>query len=165
MSMYPWEVSKDTINSFFSGPYLFAALYRIYRGAYYGQGFQFCGTLPKIDNKFKANFDQLPLDVKQLILSKIWDEGKDFNKLVVKKSDLYLQLPLQFLFAQYGRLKLQTQPIISKGCGAWNGSKLKGKYYVFTYGEQNLRSQVLIPDFLSRDPYQPQSIAFGLLCI
>jgi hypothetical protein len=139
-------------------------LYRAYRGAYYGEGFKFCGTFPKFNSELKILFDQLPIEIKQIILSKIWNNGQEFNALIVFKRELILQTKLYFLFAQYGRLKGITQPIISRGCGGWNGYKLDRKTYVFKYGPQKLKSQVLIPDFFSIDPSKPISIAFGLLC-
>lgn len=165
MSTFPWEVNEENLDLFYSGPHLFGALYRVYRGAYFGQGFQFCEIFPKVDKQFRKNFDRLPLDIKRLILSKIWNDGKNYNKLIVKNGELSLSLKLHFLFAQYGRLKTQTQPIISRGFGAWNGSRIEQKTYVFVYGEQNLKSRVLIPDFITRNPYQPDSVSFGLLCI
>jgi hypothetical protein len=164
MSSFPWEVTKENLNNFFEGPHLFAALYRVYRGAYYGQGFQLSGTSLKIDNGFQKCFDQLPIELKRLILSKVWESGQHFNTLRFYKGELLLPLKLQFLFAQYGRLKHTTQPLISKGCGAWNGSLLKKSVYVFSYDTLNLKTKVLIPDFLSKDPYRPNTISFGLLC-
>ena len=82
----------------------------------------------------------------------------------VKKGELLLPIKLQFLFAQYGRLKHTTQPLIYRGCSAWNGAPLKKSVFVFTYDTLNLKSKVLIPDFLSKDPYWPNTISFGLLC-
>jgi hypothetical protein len=164
MSSFPWEVTKENLNNFFEGPHLFAALYRVYRCAYYGQGFQLSGTSLKIENGFQKCFDQLPIELKRLILSKVWESGQHFNTLRVYNGELLLPLKLQFLFAQYGRLKHTTQPLISKGCGAWNGSLLKKSVYIFSYDTLNLKSKVLIPDFLSKDPYRPNTISFGLLC-
>jgi hypothetical protein len=154
MSSFPWEVTKDNLNDFFEGPHLFSALYRIYRGAYYSQGFQLSGSSLKIDNRFQKCFDQLPIELKRLILSKVWESGQHFNTLRVYKGELLLPLKLQFLFVQYGRLKHTTQPLISKGCGAWNGCLLKKSIYVFTYDTPNLKSKTLIPDFLNRDAFQ-----------
>jgi hypothetical protein len=164
MSSFPWEVTKDNLNKFFEGPHLFLALYRVYRGAYYGQGFQLSGSSLRINHEFQESFDQLPIELKRLILSKVWQSGKHFNALRVKKGELLLPIKLQFLFAQYGRLKHTTQPLISRGCGAWNGSLLKKSVYIFAYDALNLKSKVLIPDFLSKDPYRPNTISFGLLC-
>jgi hypothetical protein len=84
MSSFPWEVTKDNLNNFFEGPYLFSALYRVYRGAYFGQGFQLSGSSLKINHKFQKSFDQLPIELKRLILSKVWQTGKQFNALRVK---------------------------------------------------------------------------------
>jgi hypothetical protein len=60
------------------------------------------------------------LDIKGFILNKIWNEGRDLGVVLVSRRKLLLPLPLQFLFSQYDRLKENTQPIISVGCGAWN---------------------------------------------
>jgi hypothetical protein len=54
-------------------------LYRVYRGAYYGQGFQLSRSLLKIDKDFQRSFDKLPIELKRLILSKVWQSG--FNIL------------------------------------------------------------------------------------
>ena len=165
MSQFPWEVNQENLKGFFEGPYLFSALYRVYQGSYFGQGFQLDRKLPKqINKEFYDQFDQLPLDLKAKILSKLWDQGKAYNQLVVFKGDLYLPIELQFLFAQYGRLKKFTQPIISKGCGAWNGNRIERYTYNFEYGIPNLRGKYLIPDFLNQDPYRPNTPCFGLLC-
>lgn len=123
--MFPWEIIPEIVDQYFSWPYLFFALYRIYKGAYYGQGFQLGGTSLHIPIGFQANFDKLPLDVKGIILSKIWDNGKDLQTLKVLKGKLLLHLRLQFLFAQYGQLQIFTQSIASRGCGAWNSYLLK----------------------------------------
>ena len=144
---------------------MFSALYRVYRGAYFGQGFQLDRKLPEqIHKEFYDRFAQLPLDLKAKILSKLWDQGKTYSHLTVYKGELYLPIELQFLFAQYGRLKKFTQPIISTGCGAWNGRLVEKQVYSFEYGPSNLRGKFLIPDFLSREPYHIPSPCFGLLC-
>ena len=70
MSSFPWEVTKDNVNSVFEGPHLFAALYRVYRGAYYGSGFQMSGSPLELGPEFQTNFDQLPIELKRLILFK-----------------------------------------------------------------------------------------------
>jgi hypothetical protein len=106
----------------------------------------------------------LPLEVRRIILSKIWDNGRQYNVLCINRGELFLPLGLHFLFAQYGWLKNITQPLISKGCGAWNGKRLVDRVYLFD-GKTNLRNQLLIPYFLSRDPYKPTTISFGLLCL
>jgi hypothetical protein len=165
MHDFPWEINHENLSQFFGGPHLFAALYRVYRGAYYGQGFQFCGNYPNNLKEILPSFDLLPLEVRRIILSKIWDNGKDYGSFIVNKGELFLSIRLHFLFAQYGRLRSITQPLISKGCGAWNGQRLVNRSYRFDYGTPDLKNQILIPDFLSRDPYKPTTISFGLLSI
>jgi hypothetical protein len=40
---------------------------------------------------------------------------------------------------------------------------ISGSNHLFDYGTPNLRNQFLILDFLSKDPYKPTTISFGLL--
>ena len=116
--------------------------------------FQLERKLPNhIHKEFYDRFAQLPLDLKAKILSKLWDQGKTFNHVIVHREELYLPIELQFLFAQYGRLKKFTQPIVSIGCEAWNGWLVEKRVYSFEYGPPNLRGKFFIPDFLGREPY------------
>ena len=85
--------------------------------------------------------------------------------MIVKKKTLYLKYQLYFIFSQYGRLKLQTQPLISKSIGAWNGYKFNRETYILVYSKLNFQSKVFFPDFLSKDPEVPVGVAFDLLCI
>jgi hypothetical protein len=95
---FPWEVNQETLTYFFGGPHLFAALYRVYRGAYYGQGFQFCGNYPKHFKELLSHLNQLPLEVRRIILSKIWDNGRQYNVLCINRSELFLPLGLHFFY-------------------------------------------------------------------
>ena len=57
MSQFLWEVTNENLKGFFEGPYLFSALYRVYRGAYFGQGFQLDRKLPEqIHKEFYDRF-------------------------------------------------------------------------------------------------------------
>jgi len=68
--LFPWETPK-IVEDYYSRPCLFMALYRLHRNAYFGQGFQLSGNY--IQNKdLKQNIEQLPLDIKRIIFSKIW---------------------------------------------------------------------------------------------
>ena len=71
MSQFPWEVTKENLIQFFEGLYLFLALYRLYRGAYYGQGFQVCEKNVELSPKFQDRFYQLLLEIKAQILFKV----------------------------------------------------------------------------------------------
>ena len=97
-----WEVNQENLNYIFGGPHLFVALYRVYRGAYHGQGFQICGNYPKHLKELLSCLNQLLLEVRRIILSNIWDNGRQYNILCVKRGELFLPLGLHFLFAQYG---------------------------------------------------------------
>jgi len=67
--LFPWE-APEIIENYFLGPCLFLALYRLYKNAYFGQGFQLCGKY--LQNKtLKGRIDQLPLDIRRIIFSKI----------------------------------------------------------------------------------------------
>lgn len=168
--MFPWEVNSERVNQFFTGPYLFSALYRVFKGAYFGHGFQLSGKLPTTIENFQNLFDALPLEIRGLILSKIWNNGDGFNSLIVLNGELILPPILHFLFSQYGRIKTSTQPIITKRCGAWNGSQIGGKFtirnrtYEFKYGIPNLKSRFLIPEFLNSETNNSFAISYGLLC-
>ena len=118
MSQFPWEVTKGNLIQFFEGPYLFSALYRLYRGAYYGQGFQVCEKNVELSPKFQNRFDLLPLESKAQILFKVWEQWKLYKSIFIKKEELCLPNKLLFLFGQFGRLKRITQPLLSTGCGA-----------------------------------------------
>ena len=165
MSDFPWEVNSKNFNKFFEGPYLFAALYKVYRGAYYGQGFQFNNISPIITIKFIQKFESLPIEIKRTILAKIWNNGKGFNLLGVFKGEILLSLELQFLFIQYKKLRQLTEPLISGGCGAWNGYKLSKTCLIFEYGEQKYKSKILIPNFLCQDLVAPMTNTFGMICL
>jgi len=53
------------------GPCLFMALYRLYKGAYFGQGFWHLSGTYLRNKEFKNSIDQLPLGIKEIILCKI----------------------------------------------------------------------------------------------
>ena len=71
--VFPWE-TPEIIEDNFSGPYLFLALHRLYRNAYFGKGFQITGN-NKVHQELKERIEQLPIDIKRVILSKVWKEG------------------------------------------------------------------------------------------
>jgi hypothetical protein len=165
--MFPWEIDSVKFNQFFKGPYLFSAIYRVYRGAYFGHGFQLCGHVPEKGDNFQELFDKLPLEIKGIILNKIWNEGCDLGVVLALNGEVLLPLSLQFLFSQYGRLKEITKPIISVGCGAWNGTLIKArkrsKQIIFKYGSLNLKNKVVIPNFLSLELYKSPTEVYGFL--
>jgi hypothetical protein len=67
--LFPWEV-PEILEDYFSGPCFFMALYRLYKNAYFGQSFQLSGTFIQ-DKIFKERIENLPLDIKRIIFSKI----------------------------------------------------------------------------------------------
>jgi hypothetical protein len=66
MSSFPWEVNQENLYNFFEGPHLFSALYRVYRGAYYGQGFQLIGSPLKTSIPFQKGLTNYQLNLKEL---------------------------------------------------------------------------------------------------
>lgn len=162
---FPWEFNQGNLCDFFGGAYLFGALFRVYKSAYYGQGFQFYGAHPRVDRFFKEKFETLPLDIKQIILSQVWNNGIGFNEIIVKSDILYLKYQLQFLFAQRGRIKYQTQPIGSKGIGSWNGFRFSRQIFIFKYNQRNFESKIYKPTFFLKDPKEVDDINLNTLCI
>jgi hypothetical protein len=92
--MFPWEIDSTRFKNFFEGPYLFSAIYRVYKGAYFGQGFQLCGHVLDKEDNFQTLFDKLPLDIKEIILNKVWNEGRELGVVLVAKGEILLPLPL-----------------------------------------------------------------------
>lgn len=156
--MFPWEVDSKIINEFYIGPYLFSALYRVYKGAYEGQGFNFYGKPIKLSPNFQTFFNALPIDVKRIVLAKVWVKGVDFKTLLIVKGKLFLDYKLHFLFTQYGRLKNITQPIYSIGCGVWSGYKVNIHTYHFTYGPRDPIGKFLIPEFLNSESQKTRAL-------
>ena len=164
MSQFPWEVTRENLIQFFKGPYLFSALYRLFRGAYYGQGFQVCEKNVELSSRFQDRFNQLPLEIKAQILFKNWEQGKLYKTIFIRKEELCLPNKLLFLLGQYDRHKRITQPLLSTRCRVWNGHLVEKHLYSFEFGTPNLRDKLLILDFLSREPYHTFSPCFGFLC-
>ena len=50
--MFLWEINSVLFNKNFEGLYLFSAIYMVYKGAYFGQGFQLCGHVLKKEDNF-----------------------------------------------------------------------------------------------------------------
>jgi hypothetical protein len=61
--MFPWKIDSTQINKFFEGPYLFSAIYRVYKGAYFGQGFQLCSHVLEKEDNFQKLFDKLVVHI------------------------------------------------------------------------------------------------------
>jgi hypothetical protein len=160
--VFPWEI-PEVLEDNFSGPYLFLALYRLYRNAYIGKCFQLTGNT-NIHWELKERIEQLPIDIKRIVLSKIWEEGQNYKAFVAKGEDLLLELPLLYLLSQYGKLKTEIDQSIPIYYGSWHGTRISRKLYIFTYGLINPRLTPLIPDFECRDKKHPMCISFGLVC-
>jgi len=91
----------------------------------------------------------LLLDIKRIILSKVWEKRTPFKEIVVKKGKLQLVFPLKYLFLQYGKLKHLMKPKVPRVYAGWIGWQVEQKTYVFTYirgGEALPIFQLLICD-------------------
>ena len=159
--LLPWEM-PEILKDFYIGPCLFMALYRFYKNAYFGQGFHLSGKHIK-DNTIKTFIDQLPLDLKRIIFSKIWENGKPYEGIVVKKGQLYLPFHLHYLFVQYGRLKHIIKPTIPRVYAGWTGYITSRKEYIFTYGPINPNHTPLIPKFMCKEKHNHFSPSFSLI--
>jgi hypothetical protein len=106
--MFPWEI-PEVLEDNFSGPYLFLALYRLYWNAYFGKGFQLTGNT-NIHWELKERIEQLPIDIKRIVLSKIWEEGKNYKAFVARGEDLLLELPLLYFIKSIREIKSRNRP-------------------------------------------------------
>lgn len=158
--LFPWEVSEQ-LDNHYSGPCLFSALYRLYKGAYFGQGFHLSGNYLNLE--LKTFIDKLPLDIKRIIFNQIWSEGKPWEGVVVKTGKLYLPFSLHYLFVQYGKLRDIVNPIPRIYAG-WTGQQIERKTYIFTYGPIDPSRTPLIPDFMCSEKKNPTSPSFSLIC-
>lgn len=161
-TFFPWEVPR-TLEDYYSGPCLFMALYRLYQGAYYGKRYSLIGEPFQIKD-FREQIDQLPLDVKRQIFSKIWDEGKPFKSVTIKRGKLLLDYSLYYLFIQYGKLRSICNSEVPRIYAGWKGVRVEKKVYKFTYGPLNPVIPPIIPDFLCLENGKLPSISFELIC-
>jgi hypothetical protein len=160
--LFPWEI-PEIVEDYYSGPCLFMALYRLYKNAYFGQGFQLSGTHIK-DKLLKERIEQLPLDIKRIIFSKIWKKLEPKKGFAVKRGELLFDFSLQYLISQYGKLKSQTTNPVPKAYAAWTGMQILNRIYIFTYGPMNPTVTPLIPDFMCKEKINPLSPPFSLVC-
>jgi len=156
-----WEVSKIS-EYYFACSSLFMALCRLYKNAYFGQGFHLTSTHSKVEG-LQEQIDKLPLDVSRIIYSRIWNKGEPFKGVVIKKGKLLLNFDLHYLIVQYGKLKSIVKTTISMIYVGCNGIKVGRKMYIFRYGPINPTSIPLIFDFICRKK-NPISFLFGLIC-
>ena len=65
-TMFLWKIYSTQMNKLFKGPYLFSAIYRVYKGAYFGQGFQLYGHVLEKEDNFQRLFDKFPWILRKL---------------------------------------------------------------------------------------------------
>jgi len=158
--LFPWEL-PDSLEDHFSGPCLFMALYRLYRNAYFGQGFQLSGSFTQ-DRILKENIEKLPLDVKRVIFTKIWEKIEPSKAFIVQKGELLLDFGVHYLICQYS--KLRTDIEVPQGYTCWCGRRISQTLCKFTYGPMNHSITPLILDFICRDKKTSLSPSFSLIC-
>lgn len=162
-TLFPWE-APEIVEDYFSGSYLFLALHRLYKDAYFGQGFQLSENCTRLDTQLQNQIDKLPLDIKRIIYSKVWENGKPYNEVIVKNAELLLDSNLHYLLVQYGKLKHLTRANPDRVYAGWNGERISSKIYRFTYGPLNLKNTPVIPDWINSEPRSTTNISFGTLC-
>lgn len=158
-----WQVTDLTKHELYTGAYLFSALYRLFRAGYQGNGLYITPNKVNIPREFKESFLSLPLDLQQNIVNRIWNEGKEYNEVIVRNNHPVLPLSLKFLFAIYGRLKYTTSSVTPPGIGAWTGGKISKNEYKFVFGKPDLRARPLIPDFIDQNPLYSTIVDFTML--
>jgi hypothetical protein len=68
-----------------------------------------------------------------VIANKIWQEGKNHNKMLVKDNHPIIPMSLKFLFALYGCLENKTLLMTLVGIGAWIQGKISSTKYRFFF--------------------------------
>lgn len=160
-----WQITGTCDEDLYSKGYLFATLYRLFRAGYYGNGLHITPNNVNIPKGFKELLLNLPLEIQENIVNKIWNEGKGYNTIIVRNNHPVIPLSLKFLFSLYGRVKHLTTPIIPRGFGAWKGGKISRTEYRFTYGKPEPNARVLLPDFIDRNPLYSTIVDFKMLCL
>ena len=167
--MWPWEVKREELNNleswFFTGPHLFAALYRFYKTAFWGAGILIGPNKPIYPEGFLANFLNLPSHVQETILDLVWQNGEGFNKIIIHKGHPRLRVALRFLFLIYAHHKGENFPVSKYGYGCWNGGPYNSKDARFVYGPFDPSASVKIPDLPDETPLRIQPIDFAKLCL
>ena len=161
-----WQISESNALEVYSGPYLFSALYRFFRLAYHGDGIRVKHERVPAPKEFIKRFVALPLDLQWNITNRVWDQGEEYRKVIVKNDIPVLPFSLWFLFCIYGRLKSVTSRIVPPVDGTWQGIKLSRKKYKFIFRSPNHRATPFIPDFMQQEPVQLylHPIKFSMIC-
>ncbi len=167
--MWPWEPRPQTAkfleNDLYQGPYLFAALYRFYKAAFWGAGIHIGPNRPIYPKGFLTSFTNLPIHLQQKILEGVWNDGKGFNEIIIKRGYPRLRVDLRFLFLIYSSYKAETFPINKFGFGCWNGGLYTTTEARFDYGPFNPCTSVNIPDFSDSFLRNKDCVNFEKLCL
>ena len=167
--MWPWESQPPTgcslDNDLYEGPYLFAALYRFYRAAFWGYGIHIGPNHPIYPKGFLVNFLNLPLHIQEKIVEIVWNDGKGFNNIIIHKGYPRLRVDLRFLFLIYSPLKEKTFPLNKFGYGCWNGGQITPTDARFDYGAFEPCASVNIPDFSDSFLREKNRVNFLKLCL
>lgn len=151
--MWPWEVQPPEANHleswFFTGPHLFAALYRFFKASFWGVGIHIGPNRLKYPKGFLQHFLALPLHLQERILSEVWKNGEDFNEVIIYQGYPRLRVDLRFLFLIYAQHKQVNSPANYLGYGCWNGGQTTRDEAAFKYGAFDPYVSVNIPDFMT----------------
>ena len=103
--MWPWEPKPPTENflnnNLYQGRYLFAALYRFYKVAFWRARIHIGPKHPIYPKGFLVNFLNLPLHLQEKIVGIVWNDGKDFNDIIIYRGYPRLRVDLRFMFLIY----------------------------------------------------------------
>lgn len=167
--MWPWDPQPRTAGfldtDLYQGPYLFAALYRLFRASFWGAGIHIGPNHPIYPKGFLTNFLNLPLHLQEKIVGIVWNEGKDFNDIVICKGYPRLRVDLRFLFLIYNPYKTETFPLNKFGYGCWNGGQYNRTEARFYYGPFDPCASVNIPDFSDTFLKYKNCVDFEKLCL
>ena len=99
------------------------------------------------------------------ILDIVWENGRDFNEIKIRKGHPELRVDLRILFLIYGHHKSENFPVNRFGYGCWNGGAYTSTEARFVYGAFDPSVVVKIPDFPDESPHRMNSIDFSKLCL
>lgn len=112
--MWPWEVKREGVNNleswFFTGPHLFATMYRSYKASLWGTKIHIGRNRLKYPKGFLQHFLALTFHLQERILNEVWKNGKDFNEVIIFQGHPRLRVNLRFLFFVYVQHKQVNFP-------------------------------------------------------
>jgi hypothetical protein len=167
--MWPWELKPRGLstseNELYEGPHLFTALYRFYKASFWGVGIHIGPNHPVYPKGFLTSFLNLPTHLQEKILNTVWNNGEDFNEIIIRKGYPRLRVDLRFMFLIYSQHKADSFPISKFGYGCWNGGLFSKNQARFYYGPFDPCSSVNIPEFSESSLQGKTFVDFAKLCL